>query len=158
MKPLTPREQEYWQAYLESLPADRRPAADVHVEAGFAGNAAITDELLQLYLSGRKTAGSGLVEDFTSAGDPLPQPGNHWLYLDGQSRPRAILRTEKVVVHKFKDVPPEIAVAEGEGDLSLAYWRRVHAELYAPHLAAWGVADLNEAHVVTEFFTLVHRD
>ena len=36
--------------------------------------------------------------------------------------------------HRLMNVPPAIAVAEGEGDLSIAYWWRVHRELYEPRL------------------------
>jgi len=60
-------------------------------------------------------------------------------------------------MNKFKDVPFEIALAEGEGDLSLDYWRRVHTEIYLPHLAGWGISSLDDATVITEFFKIVNR-
>ena len=156
MKPLKPNEQKYWQNYLDSLKPEERPQAP-WVEAAFAGNRSITDGLIELYFAGKKTAGSSIVEDFLTAKDPLPKVGNYWIYLDSKDQPRCILRTEKVVFHKFKDVPVEIAIAEGEGDLSLEYWRRVHTEIYSPHLASWGISDINEATVVTEFFKMVYR-
>lgn len=155
-KLLKPAEQSYWQAYLDSLAPDERPR-DGKVEAAHAGNREITDGLLQLYLCGKKTAGSSIAEDFLSAGDPLPKAGNHWIFLNSRDEPSCILRTERVVFHKFKDVPAEVAVAEGEGDLTLEYWRRVHAALYLPHLPEWGVAHIDEATVVTEFFRLVYK-
>ena len=126
------------------------------VEASYAGNQLSTDQLLGLYLSGKKTAGSGIVEDFISAGDPLPQVGNFWILLNSLGEPGCILRTERVVLNKFKDVSKEIAVAEGEGDLSLHYWQESHRRFFAPFLAGWGVADIDEATVVTEFFRIVH--
>lgn len=149
-------EQAYWESYLRSIPEQDRP---IHprVIAGHAGNAQITDELLQLYFEGKKWAGSSLVEDFESAGDPLPAVGDYWIVLDSQSQPRCILRTDRVVISKFKDLPEEIAIAEGEGDLSVEYWKRVHGQMYLPHLEKWGVKDLNEARVITEFFTLVYQ-
>lgn len=154
MKELRPAELAYWQKYLDASP-DKEALAQSFVSAGYAGNPEITDELLALYLCGRKTAGSSLMEDYQAAGDPLPQVGNHWIYLNGRSEPSCILRTEKIVTHKFKDVPVDIAIAEGEGDLSLEYWRRVHRELYTPYLGPWGLKDLNDATVITEFFRIV---
>ena len=41
-----------------------------NIEAAFAGNRGFTDELLALYLAGKKHAGSSIVEDFLTAGDP----------------------------------------------------------------------------------------
>jgi 5-formyltetrahydrofolate cyclo-ligase len=146
----------YWNTYRASIP-NKRHLQDVFVSAGYAGTPQITDELLALYLSGKKSAGSSVMEDFLTAGDPLPQVGNYWIYLNSSGDPSCILRTEKVVMNKFKDVPVEIAIAEGEGDLSLEYWRRVHSELYSPCLVEWGVKSMDEATMVTEFFKIVFR-
>lgn len=141
---------------MQSLPEAAWPK-NAFVTASFAGTPEITDELLHLYLIGKKSAGSSIVEDFVSAGDPLPKVGNYWIFLNSKDIPSCILRTEKVVTNKFYEVPSEIAVAEGEGDLSLEYWRKVHSELYSPYLASWGVARLEDATVITEFFKIVYR-
>jgi uncharacterized protein YhfF len=156
MKPLKPIEQKYWQSYVDSLTPEERPLQP-HVEAGFAGSPSITDDLLQLYLAGKKTAGSSIAEDFMAMGDPLPKVGDYWIYLDSKGELRCILRTEKVVFHKFKDMPVEVAIAEGEGDLSLEYWRRVHSEFYFPHLSDWGISQMDDATVVTEYFEIVYK-
>ena len=156
MKPLKDVENKYWQDYLEKLPNSDVPL-NGHVDASYAGNREITDGLLQLYFDGKKTAGSSIVEDFLSTGDPLPQVGNHWILLNSKDKPSCILRTERIVLHKFKDVPIEIATAEGEGDLSLQYWRDVHRKLYTPFLSSWGLVNLEDATVITEFFKIVHK-
>ena len=153
---LKPDETAFWNAYLNSV-RDEESLHHAVVTAGYAGSPQITDDLLALYLAGKKTAGSSLLEDYLATGDPLPRVGNFWICLNGRGEPSAILRTERIVMNKFKDVPVEIAIAEGEGDLSLEYWRRVHAQFWGPHLAGWKVSDLNEATVVTEFLTVVHR-
>ncbi|HEX4925363.1 MAG TPA: ASCH domain-containing protein [Bdellovibrionales bacterium] len=156
MKPLREHERAYWERYLASLaPGERQALA--HVEASYAGNREITDSLLALYLSGRKFAGSSVLEDFRTAGDPLPAAGNHWILLNSRDEPGALLRTVRVEQHKFMDVPEAIAIAEGEGDLSLEYWRRVHRAFYEPHLPKWGLAQIEDATIVTEFFELVWR-
>ena len=151
---LSPIQQAFWDVYVSKLPKHKKPA-EVFVEASFAGNKDITDELINLYLSGQKTAGSSLVADFEACGDPLPQIGNYWIILDSQEMPKCLVRTNKVVFNKFKDVPKEIAQAEGEGDLSLEYWKNTHSEFYKPFLAKWGVDNLDEAMVVTEYFDVV---
>ena len=153
---LKPAEFIYWEKYVDTSGRNEN-FQNTFVAAAYAGNPQITDELLALYLSGKKTVGSSLLVDFISAGDPLPQVGNHWIYLNGKGEPSCILKTEKIVRNKFKEVPVEIAIAEGEGDLSLEYWRRIHSELYNPYLEAWGVSDLSDATVITEFFKIVFK-
>lgn len=156
MNSLTEAQLAYWQQYLSTLPAAQRPTSPC-VSAGYAGTPEMTDDLLELYLSGRKTAGSSVIEDFLSAGDPVPCVGNYWIYLSSAGLPCCILQTEKTVTHKFKDVPAEIALAEGEGDLSLHYWRKVHSELYSPHLSEWGISHIDNATIVTEYFKIVYK-
>lgn len=150
-----PAHQRYWQAYLDQLPAGAEALRDTRVIVEPAGSPEITDHLIDLYLAGTKTAGSGLLADDESAGDPLPQVGHRWIALGASGEPRCILRTESVEAHAFRDVPARIAHAEGEGDRTIATWRRLHAEFYAPHLEEWSVEDLEQATVVTEFFALV---
>lgn len=105
---------------MAGLKPSEKPITPV-VTAGYAGNSNITDGLLALYLSGKKIAGSSILEDFLSINDPLPQLGNYWIFLGSDEKPRCILKTIKIVTHKFNDVPEEIAIAEGEGDCSLEY-------------------------------------
>lgn len=149
-------EEEYWLRYVSTRPLDEI-SQSVNVTASYSGNREMTDALLALYLMGKKHAGSSIVEDFLTAGDPLPKVGNYWIHLNSKDEPKCILKTVRIAINKFKDVPEEIAIAEGEGDLSLEYWRRVHAKHYGPHLTAWGIASIDEATVITEFFELVFR-
>jgi uncharacterized protein YhfF len=155
MNKLNPVEARFWEEFLNSIDSSALPA-NPYVEASYAGNPAISDELIDLYISGKKTAGSSLVEDYQTAGDPLPKVGDYWIALGGGGNPRIILKIVSTETHKFKDVPERIARAEGEGDRSLEYWRRVHTQAYSPYLASWGVHDLSESHVITQFFELVY--
>ena len=99
---LKPAERDYWLEYVAAS-EHRSALEDPFVNASYAGNRDITDELLPLYLSGKKSAGSSLVEDFVANGDPLPVVGNHWIYLNSRDEPKCILRTERIVINKFRD-------------------------------------------------------
>lgn len=153
MKPL---ERAFWNEYLAGIKPARRPRRPV-VGAAFAGNRRTTDGLLALYLAGKKSAGSGLVKDYLTAGDPLPKVGDYWIALDSRNRPRCLLKTVRVEMNIFKSLPKRIAVAEGEGDLSIAHWKRVHKKFYSPFLTKWGIENIEDAEVITEHFKLVHR-
>lgn len=151
---------DYWNSYLQSLPQLLQYTVQkAKVSAGMAGNLALADALLELYLSGQKTAGSGLMKDYQRAGDPLPAVGDHWIILNRQHQPRCIVKTVRVALYTFANVPEEVAIAEGEGDLSLAYWRQAHLNFFTPFLTQWGIEDreqLEQEIVVTEFFEKVY--
>lgn len=138
--------------------ATEPPPPNAFVEANYCGNREITDTLLHLYLIGKKYAGSSLVKDYETAGDPLPKAGNYWIILDSSDNPRCIVKTTRVVFNKFCDVNAEIATAEGEGDCSLEYWREGHKRFFTPYLQLWNINDLDEAEVVTEFFEVVYQE
>jgi len=146
----------FWNSYIKTLSLQCLPV-NPWVEAAPAGNAGITDSLLQLYLDGKKCAGSSVVEDFLTNGDPVPKVGNYWIVLNSKGEPTLILKTDKVVINKFRDVPEEIAIAEGEGDLSLNFWRMVHARFFEPNLEKWGIKHIDDATIITEYFKLVHK-
>lgn len=67
---LSPAEERCWQAYLNQLPQGEDWRGS-RVIASYAGPRKMTDRLIDLYLTGTKTAGSGLAEDYLTAGDPL---------------------------------------------------------------------------------------
>lgn len=147
-------QQNFWNSYTKTL--DSAPK-NPNIEVNIAGNDEVADELLSLFLKGTKTASSTLLKDYEAAGDPLPKIGNYWMVLNKDRQPKCIVKTVRIEENKFKNVTEEIARAEGEGDLSLDYWRKVHVEFFTPFFKEWGVGDLNEEEVITEFFEMVYK-
>lgn len=56
---------------------------------------------------------------------------------------------------KYCDVTEDFALKEGEGDRTLAYWRRVHEDFFTQELRAEGLEFSPEMKVVCEQFELV---
>lgn len=144
----------FWNSYTATL--TKKPVNPI-VFSGMAGNEKIADELLQLYLNGKKTAGSGLMKDYLKANEPLPQVNQYWIILDSKLTPKCIVQTIKVEVNRFDEVPEKIAIAEGEGDLSISYWRTAHKEFFKPFLKDLGISNLNEELIITEYFKVIFR-
>ncbi|HEX7740469.1 MAG TPA: ASCH domain-containing protein [Marmoricola sp.] len=88
------------------------------------------DELLDLVLSGVKTATASAEWDYEAEGEPLPRVGDLSIVTDSQGHPRALLQTSAVEVRPFDEVDAEHAYLEGEGDRSLDHWRRVHEQFF----------------------------
>jgi 5-formyltetrahydrofolate cyclo-ligase len=154
MNNLSTAQKEFWLKYSKNiLSIPDNP----NIEVGVAGNIQIADKLLALYLNGKKTAGSGLVKDYELAGDELPKIGNYWIILDSKNIPRCIVKTIRVEYYQFDKVPLEVAVAEGEGDLSLEFWYEAHVNFFKPFLSGWKIDDINKETLVTEFYEVVYK-
>lgn len=121
---------EFWQqcrAVLPELPAEAPEAW------AFGATPAHADGLLALVLAGTKTATASSLWDYEHTSEALPAPGLLNIILDGQGNPRALLETASIEVVPFNEVTAEHAFAEGEGDLSLEYWREVHERFWREH-------------------------
>lgn len=147
-------EKEYWEAFLETL--ENKPHEPI-IEVSIAGNSEIADRLLYLFLSGKKTASSGLVKDYELAGDDLPRVGDYWMILNTLGKPKCIVKTVRVEFFKFCKVTEGVAKAEGEGDMSIEYWKNGHRKFFEPYLKDWQITDLDNEQVVTEFFEVVYK-
>ena len=91
------------------------------------------DDLLELVLAGTKTATATSVWDHEFGCEPLPEPGEYSIVLDGAGVPRAVIETTAVNVVPFHQVTEVHAFREGEGDRSLAAWRDIHERFWREH-------------------------
>ena len=83
----------------------------------------LCDRLLDLVRSGAKTASCGALRDF-EAGEAMPEVGRRDLALDWDGKPALLIETVEVTILRFRDVPEDFALAEGEGDFEA--WKRGH--------------------------------
>ena len=125
---------------------------DVYYEAwAFGGN---PDKLLKLVLEGRKTATASLNYLYKEKGERRPEPGDYSVILDSKGDAYCVIQTVKVYIKSFKEVSAEHAYKEGEGDLSLAYWRKVHEEFFTDELKDEELKFSEDLEVVLEEFEL----
>lgn len=86
----------------------------------------LIDELLELVLAGKKTAGCGALSMYSGG---IPKTGDKCVLLDGAGRPRCVIEDEEVIVQRFDEVSEAFALLEGEGDY--ATWRAAHENYFA---------------------------
>ncbi|GAA4170517.1 ASCH domain-containing protein [Gryllotalpicola koreensis] len=124
--------QRFWVAARAAVPRlpEERPEAWAF---GASSDPAQADRLLTLVLDGVKTATSSSAWDYEAAQEPLPEPGDFSIICDSTGRPRAVIETTAVEVTPFNEVDAAHAAAEGEGDRTLAYWRREHERFWRAH-------------------------
>jgi uncharacterized protein YhfF len=149
--------QNYWEKFLANLPADS-PFRDKTFDAdGFGDSPEMADELGKLVLTGRKTATCSSVWEWEAEGEALPENGSMWIVLDGQGKPLCITETYEVSIRKYKDVDTDFARAEGEGDLTLAYWQLAHREYFSRTLPKIGREFSEDMLLVCERFRLIYK-
>ena len=95
------------------------------VRDSFGDSPALADELLSLVLAGTKCATC-----WDAATDGPSLVGSLVVIVDSTGVDRALIRILSIVASRFCDVTEEFAFTEGEGDRSLAYWRKAHQEFF----------------------------
>ena len=140
--------QEMWDRYSakENITAD--------YEAWAFGDS--PDELAQLVLNGIKTGTSSAYVWYALEGLELPKPGEYSVILDSKENAVCITKTTIVYVVPFDEVSSDHAYKEGEGDRSLAYWRKVHEDFFKTELTEAGLVFEKTMKVVCEEFTHVY--
>ena len=147
----------YWYAFLSNLPANSKYFGKPYVAEGFGDNPKLVDELGQLILSGKKTGTSSALWEWEAEGTPIPQPGMISIVLDGLDHPICIIETTEVLVSRFNAVDEEFAHAEGEGDLSLEYWRQAHTKFFSRVLPKFGREFSEDMPLVCERFKIIYK-
>lgn len=82
------------------------------------------DELVELVLEGKKTATTCLNNT------NIPKVGERSILTFENEKKACVVETKQVIITKFKDVTPEMAYLEGEGDRTLDYYRKVHTDYF----------------------------
>jgi uncharacterized protein YhfF/GNAT superfamily N-acetyltransferase len=105
---------------------------------GYGDTPELSRELLDLIRYGDKRGGTGLWWGMQARGEDLPVVGGIEIVIDHQGEPALVVRTTRVEVLPYGEVTAEFAASEGEGDRTLASWRRDHWAYFGRECAALG--------------------
>lgn len=113
---------EFWREFTEATGID-----GPYTAWAFGGDdmPELATELALLVRDGPKRATAGRLADHTDD-EPVPQPGEISVILDGEGVPVCVIRTTTVEIRRFGDVDEQFAWDEGEGERTLEWWRRAH--------------------------------
>lgn len=145
----------FWQAFARTQPSD--PTARFLEAFYFDDNEPSANKLALLVTSGRKRATAPLLWAHEHDNQPVPAPGDFSIVTDFAGEPVCVIETRRVDIVGFDDVTAEFAATEGEGDGSLAYWRRVHEAFFARECKRIGRQPSANMPVVCERFEVVFR-
>ena len=119
---------------------------------------AASDELARLVAVGTKTATSSAYPLYGLKNEPLPLTDVYSVILDSKDNAVCIIKTTKVEIVPFNEVNAEHAYKEGEGNRSLAYWRKVHEKFFTKALNKVGMPFTPDMKVVCEEFFVVYNN
>lgn len=91
----------------------------------------MADELGRLVQAGIKTATGGLSWAFDLEHDPPPAVGDLEIIVNGRGDPLCVIEISEVATRPFYAIDEAFAFGYGEGDRTLAWWRRTMWEYYA---------------------------
>jgi len=127
-----------------------------HTSWPFGGDKVSVKELLELVIRGQKRATASLYDIYEYIDEPLPKAGDYSVVTDWEGIARCVIKTTRVEITPFNLISQEFARKEGEGDLSLEYWREVHREFFSRDLReTLGKEFKEDMLVVCEEFELV---
>ena len=142
---------DYLDKHLEHAFADT-PLVDY-----FCNNEQDANECAELVKNGVKRATSHALIGMQHRKEPLPKIGDFIIVTDWEGQAQCIVRTTKVNLKPFFLIDAAYAQREGEGDKSLAYWKKIHWEYYTEELEAFGRVPKESMIIVCQEFEMVFR-
>lgn len=133
MSKLTKEVTEFWNAFLDANPKLEYLRGRPFEAWCFGNTPEMADELVDLVLAGKKTATCSLLRAYQDDLAAIPRVGVYSVICDGSNQPKCVVFYTDTFICKFNEVTEKQAYEEGEGDQTLAYWRRVHREFFEPY-------------------------
>lgn len=147
----------YWQKFLATLPEDSPYHSKTYVAEAWGDSPQLADELGGLIVQGIKTGTCSALWEWEAEGNPIPQVGLVTVALDGQGEPLCIVETVEVTLRTYNEVDADFARSEGEGDLSLEYWRQAHRNFFSRVLPKFSREFSDDMPLVCERFQLIYK-
>lgn len=145
--------EQYWKLFQKEYPEFSKK--DIPPSYFFCDNQKDADECAELVVQKIKQATSPSVWWFTKNQEEFPKVGDLAIITNWEGEPKAIIRTIQIAAVKLKDITPEYAYREGEGDRSLEYWMQVHLEYYSREMKEYSESPDEEMEILCEYFETI---
>jgi len=123
----------------------------------FCDNEHDANECAQLVKKGIKKATSNSLLGLQNRKERLPKIGDFTVVTNWEGEAQCIIETTKVTLRPFFSIDEAYARLEGEGDKSLAHWKKVHWEYYTRELEKFERLPRESMIVVCQEFDVVFQ-
>lgn len=110
------------------------------------------DKLFYLVKNGKKIATCYIYNN-----EDLTDINEYSVLVNQNGKKRLLLKTEKITIRSFKEVDDIHAKKEGEGDLSLKYWKEVHKDFFTKELKEKNLQFSEDLLLVLEDFKVIKK-
>jgi uncharacterized protein YhfF len=143
----------FWERYLATLPEKHLHRFLPLPQAwSFGDGPEMADDLGGLAMQGKKTATCSRY-----VGENILEFATVSILLNGQGQPWGVVETTEITVRRYCDVTAEWAAAEGEGDLSLDYWRSEHWTYFTRGAVDGSYTVSEDMLLMCERFRIIYR-
>jgi|TARA_R110000868_G_scaffold67413_10_gene200164 uncharacterized protein YhfF len=122
----------------------------------FCDNEHDANECVNLVVNGIKKATSSSLLGLQLRNEPLPKIGDFMVITDWSGKAKCIVKTTAVKLKPYFSIDEEYAKKEGEGDKSLAYWKKTHWDYYQRELSEFNREPRESMIIVCQEFEKVY--
>ena len=144
-----------WNAFLKDKP--KNSIKETPKSFYFCDNKKDADECAELVVRGIKQATATSLWWYKKNNEILPKVGDQYVVTDWNGNARAVIETIKIEAVPYNQIDAQFAEIEGEGDRSLAYWKRVHKAYYSREMEAHGDTFNEHMIIICEYFKTVYK-
>lgn len=143
----------YWAKFIKDTGRD--PATPCYSVFHFELTRELSESLLELVLSGKKTATASSRNSFEIDGERLPVIGDLSVVTDFEGNPKCVIETTLVTLIPYGEMTFEICSREGEDDC-LESWQRGHEKFFRNEGKEMGYTFSEDHMVVFEDFRVIY--
>ncbi len=151
-----PSVESMWQSFLAASAGKEVSKPTTYSAWHFGASSEIADALVMLVLKEKKRATSSAFWVYEYENEAVPAKDDYSVVTDWAGKAKCVIRNTNVSLLPFADITAEMAAKEGEGDLSLEYWEKVHIKFFTEECEEAGKKFTKEMLVVFEEFELVY--
>ncbi|PCJ22682.1 MAG: RNA-binding protein [Flavobacteriales bacterium] len=122
----------------------------------FCDNEKDANECADLVMKKIKQATCSSLISFEKENEPLPKVGDIDIITNWNGEALAIIETTEVTLITYHQIDESFAIAEGEGDKSLAYWKKVHWDFFKRELAEFGESPSEGMMLIAQKFKTIY--
>ena len=122
----------------------------------FCDNEKDANDCAKLVVKNIKQATAPSLWSFEINNEKLPRKGDLNIITNWNKAPKAIILTTKIELIKFNEITAKFAQKEGEGDKSLAYWRKAHKAYYKREMQGHKEEFSKDMIIVCQYFDTIY--
>jgi len=148
--------EQYLNAYISTLTPAERDNAKTISTFHFGDTEECANTCAELTAQGKKKATASLEWCFTVGDEAYPQVGELDVITNWDNNPVCVIKITRIEVLPFNKVEEDFAIEEGEGDLSLKCWRKVHWPFFSHECKTLGKVPSETMPIVLQWFKVVY--